>query len=61
MVFGLIGEVIGAVVGTVVGVSAAVVAEALDIPVEMAKAAKDAGCKTYDEVRDFCKIHGDDY
>jgi len=55
MVFDLIAKSVGDVVGTVLGVSAAVIAEALDLPIQAVKAAKEAGCETYDEVRDWCK------
>ena len=50
-----LGEVVGVVFGTVVGLSAAVVAEGLDITTAMAQEAMDAGCETYDEVREFFK------
>lgn len=53
--FDFIGKAIGAVVGSVLGLGVAVVAEALDITESAAKEAMDAGCETYDEIRDFLK------
>jgi adenine/guanine phosphoribosyltransferase-like PRPP-binding protein len=56
MVFGIlrdIGKLAGEVVGTVVAIPAAVVAETLSIPVAVVKAAKEAGCETYQEIREF--------
>ena len=57
MVFGILRDIAGIageIVGTVVGVPAAIIAETLSIPVEMVKKAKEAGCETYQEIRDFC-------
>lgn len=58
---GLFGEifdgvttVVGAVTGTVLGLSAAIVSEAVSIPIAIVKEALDSGCTTYDEVRDWC-------
>jgi len=48
-----IGKLAGEVVGTVAAVPLAVVAETLSIPVAAVKAAKEAGCETYEEIREF--------
>lgn len=48
-------KVVGAVTGTILGLSAAVVGEALSIPVKFVQEAMDSGCTTYDEVRDWCR------
>jgi len=58
MVFGILRDIaggIGEIVGSVIAIPAAVIAETLSIPVEMVKKAKEAGCETYQEIRDFCK------
>ncbi len=54
--FDVAGKVVGATVGTVIGLSAAVVAPVLGITISMAQSAIDAGCTTYDEIRDFCDL-----
>ena len=57
MVFGIIRDIaggVGEIVGSVVAIPTAIVAETLSIPVEMVKKAKEAGCETYQEIRDFC-------
>ena len=48
-----VGKVVGTVVGTIVGVPLIVVSEALGISVKMVIEAKNAGCETYDEIKDF--------
>ena len=48
-----VGMVVGSVVGPIVGLSLDVVAATLGITVAMAKEAVDAGCKTYEEIKDF--------
>jgi len=56
MVFRIFDDIIdavGKVTGSILGVSIAVIAEALSIPVRFVKEAKDAGCETYDEIRDW--------
>ena len=50
---GGLGKLVGTVVGTVVGVPLAIVAKTLGITVDMAKEAKDAGCETYEEIKEF--------
>lgn len=50
---GGLGKLIGTVVGTVVGVPLAIVAKTLGITVDMVEKAKDAGCETYEEIKDF--------
>jgi hypothetical protein len=47
------------VVGSVIGLSAAVVGEALKIPVILVGEAMDAGCRTYEEVEDWCRNNRD--
>lgn len=49
-------KIVGIVVGTVIGVAAAVVAETLGITVTMVEEAKKAGCKTYEEIREFWNL-----
>ena len=60
MVFGLIGDVlkgaakiVGAVTGPIIGLSVDVVAETLKITKEMAQEAMDAGCETYEDIKEF--------
>ncbi|WP_417444635.1 hypothetical protein [Joostella sp.] len=48
-----IGEVVGTVTGIIVGVPLAVIAETLNITIDMVKEAKDAGCETYEEIRKY--------
>ena len=48
-----VGTIIGTVTGTITGISSVVVAETLNITVDMVKEAKRAGCTTYEEVRRF--------
>jgi len=58
--FGLLSDivkgaasVVGVVVGSVLGVSVTVIAATLGITVIMVSEAMDAGCTTYEEIRDF--------
>lgn len=56
---GILGDIfggIGAIVGSVLGVAAAVVAETLEITETMVEEAKKAGCKTYEEIREFWNL-----
>lgn len=46
---------IGSVTGSILAVPAAMVAETLGLTEEMVKKAKDAGCETYEEIREFFK------
>ena len=48
-----VGKITGTILGTVIGVSVTVVAETLGITVKMVESAKEAGCETYEEIRDF--------
>lgn len=48
-----LGRLVGTVVGTVVGVPLAVIGKTLGITTDMVKEAKDAGCETYEEIKDF--------
>lgn len=61
--FGLLGDAIkgvaniaGSIVGSVVGLSATVVASTLGITLEAVNEALDAGCTTYEDIRDFHKL-----
>lgn len=47
------GRALGTITGTIIGLPLIVVAEALGITIEMVKEAKDAGCETYEEIREF--------
>lgn len=56
--FGLIKDIAGfagIVIGSVLGIPIAIIAKTLDITVESAKEAVDAGCTTYDEIREYLK------
>jgi hypothetical protein len=56
MVFGILKDmanIAGEVVGTVAGVPLALIAETLEVPLEFVKSAKDAGCETVDEIREW--------
>ena len=44
---------IGSVCGSILAIPVAVVAESLNITSKMVREAKDAGCETYEEIRDF--------
>lgn len=50
------GNIIGAVTGTVIGISSAVIAPVLGITIEMVEQAKESGCETYDEIREFWNL-----
>lgn len=50
-----VGEVVGTVTGLVVGIPLNVVAETLGLTKVMVKEALDAGCRTYEEIRNFHK------
>lgn len=52
-VFKLAGKVVGTVTGTVIGLPLLVVSETLGITAEMVKEAVNAGCETYEEIKDF--------
>ncbi len=47
------GKIIGVAVGSVLGVSSVVVAATLGITAEMVDEAKEAGCETYDDIKDY--------
>ncbi len=51
-----IGSIVGAVVGPIVGISFSVIAGTLGITISMVKEAVDAGCESYEEIRDFHKL-----
>ena len=48
-----IGKVVGTATGLVFGVPIKIIAETLGFTVSMVKEAMDAGCETYEEIRDF--------
>lgn len=48
-----VGRIIGTATGLIVGVPLIVIAETLNITADMVKEAKDAGCETYDEIKEF--------
>jgi len=63
MVFGFLGDVakgignvIGTITGSVIGISVGVISTALGITETMVKEALDAGCSTYEEIKDFHKL-----
>jgi len=50
------GKIVGVAVGSVVGVSSVIIANTLGITVEMveeAREAREAGCETYEEIKEF--------
>ena len=54
--FGIIGSVLGgvtSVVGSVFDASLSVIASTLNITENMVREAKDAGCKTLEEIEDY--------
>lgn len=48
-----VGRVIGTATGVIIGVPLSVISETLGITVDMVKEAKDAGCETYEEIRNY--------
>ena len=48
-----VGKVIGIGVGSIIGVSSVIIATTLGITAEMVEEAKEAGCETYEEIREF--------
>lgn len=48
-----VGQVIGVGVGSILGVSSVLIANTLGITVDMVEQAREAGCETYEEIRDF--------
>jgi len=51
-----IAKAAGSVAGVIIGIPIAVIAETLGITAEMVKEAKNAGCETYEEIRDYWKL-----
>jgi hypothetical protein len=47
------GRIVGTAVGSVIGLSSVVIATTLGITVEMVDEAREAGCETYEEIREF--------
>ena len=54
--FGFIGKIVGTVTGGILGIASATVATALGITEDMVEEAKEAGCETYEEVKEFFKM-----
>ncbi len=52
-IFSLPFKIAGAITGSILGIASAIVAEVLGITIAMVEEAKKAGCKTYEEVRNF--------
>lgn len=48
-----IGSIVGTAVGSIVGIPLNIIALTLNITKEMAQEAIDAGCKTYEEIKEF--------
>lgn len=53
----VIGTTVGVVAGPIIGISSAVIATTLGISITMVDEALKAGCKTYEEIKDFHKLH----
>lgn len=49
------GKIIGTATGLVIGLPLSVIAETLGFTTEMVKEAMDAGCETYEEIKEFWK------
>jgi len=47
------GKIIGTAVGSIVGLSSVAIGTALGITSAMVDEARDAGCETYEEIREF--------
>ena len=52
-----VGKIVGAATGIVVGLPLTLIAETLGITVKMVKEAMDAGCETYEEIKNFHKTN----
>lgn len=50
---GGIGKIIGVATGTVLGISSSVISTTLGITQTMVEEALEAGCETYDDIREF--------
>ena len=48
-----IGKIVGTATGLVIGIPLKVIAETLGFTTKMVKEAMDAGCETYEEIKDF--------
>jgi len=51
-----LGRIAGIAIGSVVGISSVVIANTLGITVAMVEEAKEAGCETYEEIREFFEL-----
>lgn len=47
------GRIVGAAVGSIAGISSVVIGTTLGITADMVDEAKEAGCETYEEIREF--------
>lgn len=59
MIFSLIKTVtdtVGTIAGSIIGLSIAVIAETLGVAESAVERAKEAGCTTYEEIREFLNI-----
>lgn len=48
-----LGKIVGTATGLVVGIPLHVIAKTLGFTVEMVKEAMDAGCETYEEIKEY--------
>jgi len=48
-----VGQIVGTASGVILGVPLLTISKTLGITVDMVKEAKDAGCETYEEIKDF--------
>jgi hypothetical protein len=54
--FDELGKVIGTVTGGILSIPIIVIAETLNITKEMVIEAKNAGCETYEEIKEFFEL-----
>lgn len=50
---GMVGSVVGTIAGPIIGVSYDVIATTLGMSVEMVRKAVEAGCESYEDIKDF--------
>lgn len=48
-----LGKIVGTTIGSIAGLSSAAIGTVLGITSTMVDEAKEAGCETYEEIRDF--------
>ena len=56
-VVGSVASVAGAITGSVLGLSVGLISATLGITETMVREATNAGCKTYEEIKDFHKLN----